>query len=496
MATGILGLGTSGSTGLSQELIDKLKEAEKKAKVTPIETKLETWDKELEKFGEIEAKINELFASVKTLDLFNNTGTNAFEQIVANTSGTSAMFEAVDTSLLTEGTTTIDVTQLAKRDVYQTMTFSSTSAKISDSADDKISIQIGSGSTLTFGLNQSYADLAKKINDTPGLNANIEQVGDGKYRIIIKSTDAGQANALTITATGQNILGLDSTKILVDKNGYYIDANGNSLLHFDEDNNPLVDEDGDFVDTEGNKINGILVNNRVQTAQNMQATVDGVAYNVSSNTITIQGGLNVTAVALGSSTINIEKDNTAIAPALQEFVTKYNELVDMVDGELFNADTPLKDLSSMRMILSTIKDTFMGGYGANGDLRVFNYGFELDKTGKMSINSKKLGEAVLNNLDDLKALFTGTAENKGLGTLLKERIDEMKFSNGLLSLYGDGMTKRKETLEKDKTKATEQIDARYLQLAQQFAAYTAIISQMENSFGGLKMMIQQSTSGN
>ena len=51
MATGILGLGTSGSAGLSQELIDKLKDAEKKAKVEPIETKLETWDKELEKFG-------------------------------------------------------------------------------------------------------------------------------------------------------------------------------------------------------------------------------------------------------------------------------------------------------------------------------------------------------------------------------------------------------------------------------------------------------------
>ncbi|MFA6683785.1 MAG: flagellar cap protein FliD N-terminal domain-containing protein, partial [Arcobacteraceae bacterium] len=127
MATGILGLGTSGSAGLSQELIDKLKEAEKKAKVEPIETKLETWDKELEKFGEIEAKINELFASVKTLDLFNSTGTNAFEQIVANTSGTSAIFEAVDTSLLNEGMTTINVTQLAKRDVYQTEIFTSAS---------------------------------------------------------------------------------------------------------------------------------------------------------------------------------------------------------------------------------------------------------------------------------------------------------------------------------------------------------------------------------
>ncbi len=448
MATGILGLGTSGSAGLSQELIDKLKEAEKKAKVEPIETKLETWDKELEKFGEIEAKINELFASVKTLDLFNSTGTNAFEQIVANTSGTSAIFEAVDTSLLNEGMTTINVTQLAKRDVYQTEIFTSASDTISSDTNDKISISVGGATAVEFSLNQSYTDLAKAINDTTGLSANIEKVGDSDYRIIIKSTESGTANALTITPSGTDVLGLSTPA------------------------------------------------NHVQSAQNMQAEVDGIDYDVSSNTITIQGGLNVTAVALGTSTINIEKDNTAIAPALQEFVTKYNELVDLVDAELFNAETPLEDLSSMRMILSTIKDTFFGGYGEDGDLRVFNYGFELDKTGKMSINSTILGDAVLNNLDELKALFVGTAENKGLGTLLKEKIDEMKFSDGLLSLYGDGMTKRKETLESDKTKATEQIDARYLQLAQQFAAYTAIISQMENSFSGLKMMIQQSTSGN
>ena len=94
----------------------------------------------------------------------------------------------------------------------------------------------------------------------------------------------------------------------------------------------------------------------------------------------------------------------------------------------------------------------------------------------------------------MKSLFIGTAENKGLGTILKEKIDEMKFSDGIISLYGDGLTKRKETLEQDKKKATELLDAKYLQLANQFAAYTAIISQMESSFGGLKMMIQQSTS--
>ena len=41
--------------------------------------------------------------------------------------------------------------------------------------------------------------------------------------------------------------------------------------------------------------------------------------------------------------------------------------------------------------------------------------------------------------------------------------------------------------------AQEALDAKYELMAQQFAAYTTIITQMENSFSGLKMLIQQST---
>lgn len=374
------------------------------------------------------------------MDYFNAKGGNAFEQIVANTSGSAAMFEAVDPSLLSPGSISVYVEQLAKRDVFQTNTFADPKAIISEDANDKISIAIGSGDPIEFSLNKSYEDLAKEINATTGLNANVEKTGDNDYRIIIKSTDSGEANALTITDNSAFALGLEDT-----------------------------------------------ANNKVQSAQNMRATIDGVAYNVSSNTITVQGGLNITAVEENStSTINIEKDNTAIAPALENLVSAYNDLLEIIDAELYSTDTPMQDLSNLRMILSNVKNTLLGGYGADGELRVFNYGFELDKTGKMSIDNQKLADAVLNNIDDLKSLFIGSPENKGLGTTLKELIDDMRFSDGLLSLYGDGMTKRRETLETEQTKAVEQLDAKYLQLAQQFAAYTAIITQMESSFGGLK----------
>lgn len=118
MAEGILGLGSSGSVGLNQELIDKLKSAEKKAQVDPIEKRLEDWDVEVEQFGEIEAKITELLNASKGFDLFNTSGT-AFDQVYATTSGTAVSFDATDTSNLKPGTINVNVSQVAQKDVYQ-----------------------------------------------------------------------------------------------------------------------------------------------------------------------------------------------------------------------------------------------------------------------------------------------------------------------------------------------------------------------------------------
>jgi flagellar hook-associated protein 2 len=48
-------------------------------------------------------------------------------------------------------------------------------------------------------------------------------------------------------------------------------------------------------------------------------------------------------------------------------------------------------------------------------------------------------------------------------------------------------------LEEEKEKTLEIINNKYEQMFSQFAAYTAIITQMEASFSGLKMMMEMKT---
>ena len=119
MADGVLGLGSGQASALNSDLIEKLKTAEWKSAVEPIETKITNITGEKETFATINSKVKELLASIKPFDLFVSSGVNAFEQKSATTSGDSVTFDAVDLKALKKGFTTVSVSQLAQKDVYQ-----------------------------------------------------------------------------------------------------------------------------------------------------------------------------------------------------------------------------------------------------------------------------------------------------------------------------------------------------------------------------------------
>jgi flagellar hook-associated protein 2 len=448
MANGVLGLGSGQASALNSDLIDKLKAAERKSTVEPIETSITSISTEKETFANIEAKVKELLEAIKPFDLFVSGGVTALEQKTATTSGDSVSFDAADIKALSKGTTSIDVTQLAQKDVFQ-------SNSVNKSTKDSV---INQGELVINGqtfdtTNKTYKQLATEITAKSGMNATIEQVGTDAYRLVIKSEDSGIDNKLNISGAASQALGFT---------------------------------------TDGSTINST---NHILEAKNMIAKVDGVEYNVATNSITVDG-LKMTANKTGASSITIVEDNTQIQTQMQNFVTKYNDLVSMIDTESYNADSAIQDKSSIRNIVSQIKEKLFGSYGTSNDKSVFNYGLELDKSGLLSLNTTKFSDAVQNDLSGLKDLFIGTAENKGLGTTLKETLDNMSYSDGILNIYDSSMKKRETDLTAEKTKAQEALDKKYEQLALQFSSYGTIITQMESSFSGLKMLIDQSNSGN
>ncbi|MAC82848.1 MAG: hypothetical protein CL624_01805 [Arcobacter sp.] len=205
MADGILGLGSSGSLDLSQELLDKLKTAESTSILDPITTEIEDTETELEAVEEIQVMTNELLAIIEDFDLYT-TGTSVFDEMSATTSGSSVSFTATDTSGLSEGSISVSVSQLAQKDVYQTDVISDITEEIGSGS---ISIAIGEESYTFTTDGKTYEELEEEMGYYTELDVALEQVSDDSYRLVIKSANNGLENGLTITQSDID-LGLEN----------------------------------------------------------------------------------------------------------------------------------------------------------------------------------------------------------------------------------------------------------------------------------------------
>jgi len=448
MATDYSQLGsfaTGAAAGLNGELIQKLYDAESESRVSPITTSLELIDTEAEKLTEINTKINELISSVGSFDLYAS-GTNAFEQVTATANGTSVLFDAADVTALKEGTTTVEIFKLAQKDVYQSIEITDKSALIDQGILTIDTDGVGGDAALSFDTaGKTYAELVEDINLSGKIDASLEQVSDTDFRLILKSKEVGTENSLTIGGAAATALGYDEPT------------------------------------------------NYVLKAQNMEATVDGVAYDVSSNNITIDGNLKITAAEIGTSSVSIQSDTSSIAPAVQEMANIYNELVLMITEELYSETPSIQDTSSLKSMLSDIKTMVYGEYGAS-DESLLNYGFGFDEDGLLEIDTTVLNKAIIDDPTKLQDLFIGVAEKEGFGTALKSHLDTLNSYGGLFDSLESNMEARKTSLTEDQEKAIDDLDTKYDTMAAQFAAYATIIAQMEASFAGLQQIIASENS--
>ena len=365
MADGVLGLGAGGS-GLSSELLEKLKTADTASKINPIETSIENITKERESIATITEKLDAFYEAVKPLDLFVAGGSNAFTQISVNSQGDSVLFDAEDINSLKLGTTTIEVTSLAKQDVFQTATFTDVNAIITGTALSVLTIGDSAGDVEFITTGKTFQALADEINANEKYEAAIEQVGNNDFRIIIKSKDLGEANKLTITDTNLGTpddLGLG------------------------------------------------LAENYVQVGSDLDATVNGVNYVLSTNDITLSNGLKITALKVdsagSSSTISIGRDNSSVEEVLTKLATSYNALVAAVDSELYDSNSNIDDKASLRSMMTGIKDFLFNSYGSTddgsggyiSDKSIFNYGFELGKDVSLTVNSEDLNKVISDDFE-------------------------------------------------------------------------------------------------
>lgn len=440
MAFGSLSSLGFGSGVLTQETIDKLKEAEQQARVNPYTTKIEENTTKQKDLTEIKTKLSTFQSAVSSL---GDATAFAKRKVVASiTDNPPASLTA--TSGVALQSMNINVTQLAQKDVYQSKGLANDTGFINANLESSTNLTFfskGKEYTVTIDKNTTYSDLVDKINSATGGEIVAKMVNTGEkdtpYRLTLTSKETGEDSAISFYPGKKNADGkyeVDSNATEVFKRlGWNLDEKALN----DKDFDPATSKKGvGIIDDAENPLH-------IQQAQNANFTMDGIKMTRSSNTITDIGvGITLTLNKTGEINFDIQQDSESITQAMQEMVDAYNDLVLNLNAATdYNSETGTKgslqgvtEVNSIRSSIvsilfqsqsvdGTVEDASGNKVSAKVMLSLQDYGLSMTESGTLNFDSSAFESKVKEDTAMAESFFSGITQYKNInhtGELIKE----------------------------------------------------------------------------
>ena len=340
---------------------------------------LQAKETELEAFQSLRTHLQtfqSVLNSMGTVDRFNQTtadftvtaGTGSVLSVATSSSASPGTFDITVNSLAQETTLLSDTGYNATTDVVPTGMGGPMAARFVEVIVGGAITQVAVSNTATVQdvvdvINASGADVTGSIIDDGG--------AVDPLKIVVQGNQPGTANAVTARM---------------------------------------------FRVTGGGAEQDELTFTAVQAASDTSVTVDGITFIRSTNTITdIIPGVTLNIESLGSGTLTISTDNTAITGNIQDFVDAFNELIAFIDEQTeFNPETfatgTLFGNSSVQNLETTLRRIATGQVtGASGPFEFLSQiGITTQNDGKLFLDEVKLDAALTTDLDSVVSLFTSS----------------------------------------------------------------------------------------
>lgn len=328
------------------------------------------------------------------------------------------------------------------------------------------SFTAGSGTPVTIDIDagqDSLSSIASKINDSDaGVSATVLRDASGE-RLLVRSKATGEENAFRIT--------------VADDDGDDTDAAGLSRLAFSVGN-----------------ANGM---SRSQNAENAQATINGVPITSASNTLsgTLTGmSIQLSQETTAPVTIDVTNDTEAIRSNVKAFVDAYNTLNSTLTSALrYDEATktagPLQGDATTVGLQNALRGMMRSVSASTPYSRLSDVGIELKSGGKLEINATKM-DAALDNLDDLKALFTSTSSDPtatGFGWKIKNFAEGLIDADGTVSNKTDALKASIKRNSLDQDRVNDKAARTEKRLLAQYNAMDAAVG----SLNGLSAFVSQ-----
>lgn len=206
--------------------------------------------------------------------------------------------------------------------------------------------------------------------------------------------------------------------------------------------------------------------------------------------------------------VNITQDNSAVQSAVSDFISKFNDVINIID-----ADTYVKKSSSsgtdsvshgtlygetaLVSLRNKLRSTVTNAVsGLNTSTTSTNYSYlgaigittgDVAKsasadTTNLQLDASKLSKALADNPADVKALLVGDSSRnitgimQNLSDIIKGSLD---YSNGYFASRADSMSRSIKDLNDSITRGEDRLATRKEQLTKQFAAMDSAIASMQ-----------------
>ena len=449
---GISSLG-AGSSILTQDVLDQLRKADEASRITPIELNIANEEDKKVALEVIDASMTNFIDSINAI-----SSSTLFDDRSVSLSGTSVEVTASSRSDVQEFT--LEVTQLATKQIEESpaLAFATETAFVGSGGQINLNID-GNDYAIDYTATTTLKELKDLINETAGesVDATLLNVGANDVRLVISSANTGTNQDITIT-----------------------DVTGT-------------------IDT--NLSTGML---EISSALDAEFTFNGgTTITRSSNNITdLITGYDITLNELGSTSVGVAQDREAILEKMESFVNKYNNAmtelskgtkisVESSERGIFSNESTIK---SMQSTLRSMLDSVGGGVGT-----LFDYGFDMDKEGVLSLDKDILSDKLENEAGNTQAFFAGgdftDPVDSSITTLegsfleISTIVEGYTKFNATLDLFKTSITDSISTYEDRKLSETEKLDSKYEIMKKQFTAYDLIISKFNSASSMFSQMI-------
>jgi len=363
------------------------------------------------------------------------------------------------------------------------------------SDEDVLTVSTSSG-TLPGNYDIEVTSLAEiEKNRGDAFATTTGEVTAGTLTLTVKDEDPVEVeitDGMTLGQVADAINASDAevfASLVNDGTNYFLQVSAKESGHVigGDPNDAIVIEEN-YTGASGSQLNL----QQITAASNATLTLDGLPVESTSNNVSeVLDGVTLELKELGSVKVTVEPDKTKTKENLEEFVSKFNEAYVPISRELkVTKDTDYKSSlagdSSIKRIKLAIQTAVTSAIpGTTGTWNALSeIGLEMDSTGKMSINSDTLDDALDKDIAGIADLFT--METHGMADKLTEisepYIDDLEGTfKEKVNSYNDRIDLLDDEIE-DQRWRIEKMVAR---LTMQFANMEIAVSNFNSQGGAL-----------